>query len=226
MATAATMDVRIRDLHRVTSEERAFQSEYNFPPVKCSTTTGSGSNEKEVRWALRGYLPPKHLRIPGYAYGLPEDTAVHMFDELPRNVRPRESIAELMAGCFVPGSERDEGMSEGASASDPIDHRPKPCDAILPPRGCPPPGRPRRDARLPKDRDHERKRVPGQINMLTRFFRSCRFLRFILFAVTVVDTSRTVKGNMSSRPSWGHQAYSMAQQAAQAAGGGAQSVAV
>ena len=143
MATAATMDVRIRDLHRVTSEERAFQSEYNFPPVKCSTATGSGSNEKEVRWALRGYLPPKHLRIPGYAYGLPEDTAVHMFDELPRNVRPRESIAELMAGCFVPGSERDEGMSEGASASDPIDHRPPACDAILPDARMPAAWKPR-----------------------------------------------------------------------------------
>ena len=57
-----------RDLHRVTTQEKLFQSEFNAPAGHCSML-----NAGEVRWTLRGYLPPKHLRIPGYDYGRPED---------------------------------------------------------------------------------------------------------------------------------------------------------
>ena len=53
----------------MTTEEKLFHSDYNVPP-------GHAPAQNEVRWALRGYLPPKHLRIDGYNYGLPEDSAV------------------------------------------------------------------------------------------------------------------------------------------------------
>jgi hypothetical protein len=81
-----------RDLHRVTSEERLFSSEYNVTP-------GHGGAKEQVRWALRGYLPPKHLRIPGYDYGIPEDSE---HGASPQTIVAKESIAELMAGCFLP----------------------------------------------------------------------------------------------------------------------------
>lgn len=92
------------DLHRVTTEEKLFHSEYNVPP-------GHAPAQNEVRWALRGYLPPKHLRIDGYNYGLPEDSAVVFSDASPIIVK-RESTTALMAGCFVPESEAN--MEVGA----------------------------------------------------------------------------------------------------------------
>jgi hypothetical protein len=64
----------------------------------------------EVRWALRGYLPPKHLRIPGYNYGLPEDSAVTFGAP---TILPRESIVELMAGCFSPDTGRAMEYNDG-----------------------------------------------------------------------------------------------------------------
>ena len=96
------------DLHRVTTEERLFHSEYNVPP-------GHAAAPNEVRWALRGYLPPKHLRIDGYNYGIPEDTEA-VFEEYAPDIVKRESTSALMAGCFVHESEpADEGMDEGIS---------------------------------------------------------------------------------------------------------------
>jgi hypothetical protein len=109
MAAAVQASTRTRhhDLHRVTTEERLFASEYNVPP-------GHAMGPKdEVKWTLRGYLPPKHLRIPGYNYGMPEDSAVtRFFEEAAPLIIARESIAELMAGCFVPDCGGDEGMAE------------------------------------------------------------------------------------------------------------------
>ena len=74
-------------------EEKAFESAYNG-------AIGL-HNPGSVRWALRGYLPPKHLRIPGYNYGKPEDSddARRSFN-LPEEVSPKESIAEIMRGVF------------------------------------------------------------------------------------------------------------------------------
>jgi hypothetical protein len=96
------------DLHRVTTEERLFHSEYNVPP-------GHAAAPNEVRWALRGYLPPKHLRIDGYNYGIPEDTEA-VFEEYAPDIVKRESTSALMAGCFVHDSEpAEEGMEEGIS---------------------------------------------------------------------------------------------------------------
>ena len=96
------------DLHRVTTEESLFHSEYNVPP-------GHAAPPNEVRWALRGYLPPKHLRIDGYNYGIPEDTEA-VFEEYAPDIVKRESTSALMAGCFVHESEpADEGMDEGIS---------------------------------------------------------------------------------------------------------------
>lgn len=94
------------DLHRVTTEEKLFHSDYNVPP-------GHAPAQNEVRWALRGYLPPKHLRIDGYNYGLPEDSAVVFADASP-NIVKRESTTALMAGCFVPDSEAE--MDVGAQS--------------------------------------------------------------------------------------------------------------
>jgi hypothetical protein len=85
------------DLHRVTTEERLFHSEYNVPP-------GHAAAPNEVRWALRGYLPPKHLRIDGYNYGIPEETEA-VFVEYAPDIVKRESTSALMAGCFVHDSE-------------------------------------------------------------------------------------------------------------------------
>jgi hypothetical protein len=96
------------DLHRVTTEERLFHSEYNVPP-------GHAAAPNEVRWALRGYLPPKHLRIDGYNYGIPEETEA-VFVEYAPDIVKRESTSALMAGCFVHDSEpAEEGMEEGIS---------------------------------------------------------------------------------------------------------------
>ena len=67
MSAALAAAQKKADLHRVTTEERLFHSEYNVPP-------GHAAAPNEVRWALRGYLPPKHLRIDGYNYGIPEET--------------------------------------------------------------------------------------------------------------------------------------------------------
>lgn len=146
---------RTRDLHRVTTEESLFSSEYNVPP-------GHAMGPKDsVRWTLRGYLPPKHLRIPGYNYGVPEDSQVNSFFESAAPViLARESIAELMAGCYVPDADvgREDGMSDNSDDSQ------------------------------------------------------------------VDPMSRTVKGKMSSRPSWGQHTYEQAQ--AQAPSPGVQSVAV
>ena len=84
----------VRDLHRVTSEEQLFASAYNASPP---TAQGAG-----VKWALRGYLPPKHLRIPGIDYGVPEDSAMTMFGgDISPSVVGRESISDLLAGCFA-----------------------------------------------------------------------------------------------------------------------------
>ena len=71
-------------------------------------------NAGEVRWTLRGYLPPKHLRIPGYDYGRPEDSESNLFDEASPRIIGRESTRELMAGVFLPSSS-DVDMSENAS---------------------------------------------------------------------------------------------------------------
>jgi hypothetical protein len=96
------------DLHRVTTEERLFHSEYNVPP-------GHAAAPNEVRWALRGYLPPKHLRIDGYNYGIPEETEA-VFVEYAPDIVKRESTSALMAGCFVHDSDPvEEGMEEGIS---------------------------------------------------------------------------------------------------------------
>jgi len=128
-----------RDLHRVTTQEKLFQSEFNAPAGHCSML-----NAGEVRWTLRGYLPPKHLRIPGYDYGRPEDSESNLFDEASPRIIGRESTRELMAGVFLPSSS-DVDMSENASK------------------------------------------------------------------VTItLDDTRTVKGNMSSRPSWGGAHYAKA----------------
>ena len=128
-----------RDLHRVTTQEKLFQSEFNAPAGHCSML-----NAGEVRWTLRGYLPPKHLRIPGYDYGRPEDSESNLFDKASPRIIGRESTRELMAGVFLPSSS-DVDMAENASK------------------------------------------------------------------VTItLDDTRTVKGNMSSRPSWGGAHYAKA----------------
>ena len=89
---------RTSDLHRVTTEEALFSSEFNSAPGHAM------GNKDSVRWTLRGYLPPKHLRIPGYNYGVPEDSQVNRFyEEAAPCITARESISELMAGCFLPG---------------------------------------------------------------------------------------------------------------------------
>ena len=108
MSAAVAPRLSKADLHRVTSEEKLFHSDYNVPP-------GHAPGENEVRWALRGYLPPKHLRIDGYNYGIPEDTEA-VFEEYAPDIVKRESTSALMAGCFVHESEpADEGMDEGIS---------------------------------------------------------------------------------------------------------------
>ena len=98
----------VRDLHRVTSEEQLFASAYNASPP---TAQGAG-----VKWALRGYLPPKHLRIPGIDYGVPEDSAMTMFGgDISPSVVGRESISDLLAGCFAAaqsGVDADAVMDE------------------------------------------------------------------------------------------------------------------
>lgn len=108
MSAALAAAQKKADLHRVTTEERLFHSEYNVPP-------GHAAAPNEVRWALRGYLPPKHLRIDGYNYGIPEETEA-VFVEYAPDIVKRESTSALMAGCFVHENEpANEGMDEGIS---------------------------------------------------------------------------------------------------------------
>ena len=117
MSAAVAPRLSKADLHRVTSEEKLFHSDYNVPP-------GHAPGENEVRWALRGYLPPKHLRIDGYNYGIPEDSALGFPSP---SIVKRESTSALMAGCFVPESgemEHEAGVTQahvtiGASRAGP-----------------------------------------------------------------------------------------------------------
>ena len=105
MSAAVAPRLSKADLHRVTSEEKLFHSDYNVPP-------GHAPGENEVRWALRGYLPPKHLRIDGYNYGIPEDSALGFPSP---SIVKRESTSALMAGCFVPESgemEHEAGVTQ------------------------------------------------------------------------------------------------------------------
>jgi|Transcript_15051 hypothetical protein len=110
MSVSLALAQKTADLHRVTSEEALFHSEYNVPP-------GHAAARNEVRWALRGYLPPKHLRIDGYNYGIPEETEFTFAGYNPDIVK-RESTSALMAGCFVlDEGQRMEGGEEGVSTA-------------------------------------------------------------------------------------------------------------
>jgi|TARA_B110000977_G_scaffold1539_2_gene2173 hypothetical protein len=108
MSAAMAAAQKTVDLHRVTTEERLFHSEYNVPPRHAAA-------RNEVRWALRGYLPPKHLRIDGYNYGIPEETEFSLAEYDPCIVK-RESTSALMAGCFVHDeASMEDGGEEGVS---------------------------------------------------------------------------------------------------------------
>ena len=110
MSVSLALAQKTADLHRVTSEEALFHSEYNVPP-------GHAAARNEVRWALRGYLPPKHLRIDGYNYGIPEETEFTFAGYNPDVVK-RESTSALMAGCFVlDEGQMMEGGEEGVSTA-------------------------------------------------------------------------------------------------------------
>jgi len=123
-------------------------SEYNGAPGHYIAT------ETAVRWALRGYLPPKHLRIPGYNYGIPEDSSASFHDAAIPKIFPKESIADLMAGCFTEGGSSG-GEEQAAFVS----------------------------------MDASDNAGPDRL---------------------VDPNSRIVKGQMSSRPSWGQQGYTAA----------------
>jgi len=85
-------------------------SEYNCAPGHLI------ASQTAVRWALRGYLPPKHLRIPGYNYGIPEDSAATFHDAAIPTIFPKESIADLMAGCLTPEGAEEEAAGEEQAA--------------------------------------------------------------------------------------------------------------
>ena len=232
------------DLHRVTTEERLFHSEYNVPP-------GHAAAPNEVRWALRGYLPPKHLRIDGYNYGIPEETEA-VFVEYAPDIVKRESTSALMAGCFVHESEpAEEGMDEGISVGTvtmststrgPAGNREVFAHSFLFRVPLYPNGRARLDvpgSRVAPARGFSRNSsfVATGTDSRTNFSASRHVKKRFLFSSAVRllrrrvrDASRspddhlprrragdpyarTIKGGMSSRPSWGQHQYEAASSA-------------
>ena len=210
----------VRDLHRVTSEEQLFASAYNASPP---TAQGAG-----VKWALRGYLPPKHLRIPGIDYGVPEDSAMTMFGgDISPSVVGRESISYLLAGCFAAAQQSgvdadavmdEDGVSEVTGARREFHSRfsPSSRDATG--------GRSRafRGARARRRTAPRAARTRGAHLVDTvaaddalRFSPPLRFadspaVSLPSSSVAVTEQNpheRVVKGGMASRPSWGQNNY-------------------
>ena len=77
-----------------------YASEYNAPGGGCDAKQergASGDARNEARWGLRGYNPPAHLRLDGYAYVEAEDSLsarVRMSKIVPRTIHEREVAYE------------------------------------------------------------------------------------------------------------------------------------
>ena len=143
-----------------------------------------------------GLLPPKHLRIPGYNYGLPEDSQGTGFDECSPSIVGRESTRELMAGVFLPSC-GDVDMADNSSKGESRARHPA---APLAPK--------RTD--LP---DIKTQKFPTArpIRFTDRFFLADEDGPVFRSTVTItLNDTRTVKGKMSSRPSWGGAHYAKA----------------
>lgn len=108
-----------------------YASEYNAPGGGCDAGRLSDDDEKrgangasEARWGLRGYNPPAHLRLDGYAYVEAEDSLsarVRMSKIVPRTIHECEVAyddcgldEEVVAGGGGLALEAEEALSEGA----------------------------------------------------------------------------------------------------------------
>ena len=74
-----------------------YASEYNAPGGGChaggTNAMIDGAKTREARWGLRGYNPPAHLRLDGYAYVEAEDSLsarVRMSKIVPRTIHECE----------------------------------------------------------------------------------------------------------------------------------------
>jgi hypothetical protein len=99
-----------------------YASEYNAPGGGCDSkqqlreTRGDANNE--ARWGLRGYNPPAHLRLDGYAYVEAEDSLsarVRMSKIVPRTIHECEvayddyGLDEEVAGGLALEAEEARG---------------------------------------------------------------------------------------------------------------------
>jgi len=105
-----------------------YASEYNGACGANGRRSLGNENEKgdddaRSRWGLRGYNPPAHLRLDGYAYDEAEDSLsarVRMSKIVPRTIDEREvAYGEDYAG----GLDEEDGVGAGGLALEAEDAR-------------------------------------------------------------------------------------------------------
>ena len=71
-ARSARDDARVAD--GAPRNESYYASEYNAPEAREGAAVGRAASAR-AKWGLRGFVPPAHLRVDGYAYDAAEDSA-------------------------------------------------------------------------------------------------------------------------------------------------------
>lgn len=96
-----TNDARTPHEATMARSDSYYASEYNAPGGGChaggTNKMMNGAKTREARWGLRGYNPPAHLRLDGYAYVEAEDSLsarVRMSKIVPRTIHEREVVYE------------------------------------------------------------------------------------------------------------------------------------
>jgi hypothetical protein len=107
-----------------------YASEYNGacgangrPSLGNENEKGDTEDASRSRWGLRGYNPPAHLRLDGYAYDEAEDSfsaRVRMSKIVPRTIDEREvAYGEDYSG----GLDEEDGVGAGGLALEAEDAR-------------------------------------------------------------------------------------------------------
>ena len=101
-ASSARDDARVAD--GAPRNESYYASEYNAPEAREGAAVGRAASAR-AKWGLRGFVPPAHLRVDGYAYDAAEDSASgcarRMMFVAPRTIEEHEVM-------FVNDGEADE----------------------------------------------------------------------------------------------------------------------
>lgn len=95
LETRKTNDARTPLEATMPRSDSYYASEYNAPGGGCDSKRGAKLDgvDTQARWGLRGYNPPAHLRLDGYAYVEAEDSLsarVRMSKIVPRTIHECE----------------------------------------------------------------------------------------------------------------------------------------